>query len=66
MSRALLDHAADLLDAQAHTLARSYSRTGDWSGHPDAKADHDDLLRTAQSLRELTFDQPPQEKRHAK
>lgn len=54
MSRALLVHAAELLEAQARTLRNSYTlNLNDIWTNPAAKADHDDHALTAHGLRAL-------------
>jgi hypothetical protein len=59
---AILEHAADLLDAEARGIRRSrtvfgirmshtYSGNGDFIADPEAKAVHDDFQTTAAGLR---------------
>jgi hypothetical protein len=50
--RALLDRAAAILEREAEGIRAAHATFGRWDDTPEAKHDHDEMLRIAAQLRQ--------------
>lgn len=55
-ARGILRHAAELLETDAEVLKACSTVDGDWGAEVEAKADYEDMKRTARELRTLCGD----------